>query len=526
MKYLTQHINFKSIAENGEISGYASVFNVVDGYGDVVLNGAFKHTVASFAKGKKPKLLWQHDARSPIGIIEEIFEDNYGLFIKGRLLLEIPKAKEAYSLLKNKAIDGFSIGYKIRNNYFKNNKQYLTDVDLLEISIVTFPVCEAATVEDVKSENNSCKEISMNHEEIISSNNGANQFTHINKEINTMKNEKIIPLSENTSGDAYIKSDFSEYIRKGIDDFLKKSLSDKDGSCGGCFIPQEVDLRIHDRLKLLSPMRTISRVMTISSNSVELLVDSQMPDAGWVSRQDDEREETDSPEVKKIKIPVHEIYAKPMVSQKLLDDSQIDVEEWLVAKIAEKIAFLENDAFINGVGNEKPLGFLKVDSEDKEKREFGKLQHFYSGAIGKFSDNNTAIDILVDMIYSLKPIYIKNAKWIMSRSALAEMRKLKNKDGAYLWQPSLSEASPSTLLGYPVIVDDNMPTLAEGTESTSIAFGDFRSGYQIVDRQGLKILRDPYTSKPFVEFYATKRTGGGVVDFEAIKLLKFKEKAE
>jgi HK97 family phage major capsid protein len=114
----------------------------------------------------------------------------------------------------------------------------------------------------------------------------------------------------------------------------------------------------------------------------------------------------------------------------------------------------------------------------------------------------------------------------MSRSALAAIRKLKNEDGVYLWQPSLSEASPSTLLGYPVIVDDDMPALTEGTESTSVAFGDFRSGYQIVDRQGLKILRDPYTSKPFVEFYATKRTGGAVVDFEAIKLLKFQEKSE
>ncbi|MDR1982793.1 MAG: phage major capsid protein [Holosporaceae bacterium] len=347
-------------------------------------------------------------------------------------------------------------------------------------------------------------------------------------EVNMTKNEgnQTMPLSGNLSGDVYKKSDFSEYIRKGNDDFLTKSLSDKDGSCGECFIPREVTLRINDRLKLLSPMRAISRVITISSNSVDLLMDTQMPDAGWVARSDEEREETDSPEVQKIKIPVHEIYAKPKVSQKLLDDSQIDIEEWLTTKIAEKIAALENDAFINGSGSERPLGFLKVDSEDKEKRSFGKLQHFYSGAAGKFTDIDAAVDLLVDMVCSLKPIYIKNAKWIMSRSALAEIRKLKNKDGVCLWQPSLSEATPSTLLGYPVIIDDDMPILAEGTESTAMAFGDFHSGYQIVDRQGLKILRDPYTSKPFVEFYATKRTGGAVVDFDAIKLLKFNEKTE
>ncbi|MDR0678313.1 MAG: phage major capsid protein, partial [Holosporaceae bacterium] len=347
-------------------------------------------------------------------------------------------------------------------------------------------------------------------------------------EINRMKNKAnaTMPLSGNLEGDMYKKSNFGEYIRKGNDGFLKKALSDKDGSCGECFIPYEVTLRINDRLKLLSPMRAISRVITISSNSVDLLVDSQVPDAGWVARSGDEREETNHPEVQKIKIPVHEIYAKPKVSQKLLDDSQIDVEEWLTMKIAEKIAHLENDAFVNGSGHERPLGFLKVDSEDKEKRNFGKLQHFYSGGAGKFADIDVAVDLLIDMVCSLKSIYVKNAKWIMSRSALAEIRKLKNEDGACLWQPSLSEATPSTLLGYPVIVDDDMPALQEGTESTSVAFGDFYSGYQIVDRQDLKILRDPYTSKPFVEFYATKRTGGAVVDFDAIKLLKFKEKTE
>ncbi|MDR1982792.1 MAG: HK97 family phage prohead protease [Holosporaceae bacterium] len=151
MKYLTQHLHLKSISEDGEISGYASVFNVVDGYGDIVMKGAFTNAVEIFAAGgKKPKLLWQHDVNYPIGVINEIFEDNYGLFVKARLLLEIPKAQEVYFLLKNKAIDGFSIGYKVKNNYFKNNKQYLTDINLLEVSIVTFPACESATVEDVK----------------------------------------------------------------------------------------------------------------------------------------------------------------------------------------------------------------------------------------------------------------------------------------------------------------------------------------------------------------------------------------
>jgi HK97 family phage prohead protease len=138
--------------DDGEISGYASVFNVADGYGDVVLRGAFAAAIDDFKLGRRPKLLWQHDVNSPIGVIEDIAEDNYGLFIRCRLLMEIPKAKEIYYLLKNKAIDGFSIGYRVRDSYFSNNSQYLTDIDLLEISVVTFPACPSATVGDVKNQ--------------------------------------------------------------------------------------------------------------------------------------------------------------------------------------------------------------------------------------------------------------------------------------------------------------------------------------------------------------------------------------
>ncbi|MDR3187466.1 MAG: phage major capsid protein [Holosporaceae bacterium] len=342
-----------------------------------------------------------------------------------------------------------------------------------------------------------------------------------------MKNEAgTMPLSERLSGDTYKKSNFSDYIRHGVDHFLTKSMSDKTGESGGHLIPQEIALHINEKLKNLSPVRAISRSITISTSSVDILVDSKLPEAGWAASTDETRNETGSPEIKKIKIPVHEIFAKPIASQKLLDDSQINVEEWLIGKVSEKIAALENSAFVNGDGNNKPHGFLQCESSADEKRDFGKLQHFCTGVKGNFETGDKGVDILIDIVCSIKPIYVKKAKWIMSRAALAKVRKLKNKDGAYLWQPSTSESCPSTLLGYPVIIDDDMPGITEGTESTPIAFGDFYSGYQIVDRQGLQILRDPYTSKPFVEFYASKRTGGEVVDFDAIKLLKFAEKSE
>ena len=348
------------------------------------------------------------------------------------------------------------------------------------------------------------------------------------KEINEikakiMKQTTQLPLSNNMSNTTHQKAEFSEYIRKGISTFFKKSLNEEKDKDGGYLIPQEIAVKINQKVMLLSPMRSISKIMRISTNSVDMMIESKQSDAGWAGNMED-RPETDSPEIKKIKIPAHELYAKPKACQKLLDDAQINVEDWLINRMAEKIAILENKAFITGDGQDKPTGFLNYESSNDEVREgenFGKLQHFSTGVDGKFENDASAVNILIDMMCSIKPIYAKNAKWIMSRSALAEIRKLKNNDGVNLWQPSLSEDIPQTLLGYPVILDDDMPALKDGTKSTSIAFGDFQAGYQIVDRQELTILRDPYTSKPFVEFYAAKRIGGAVIDFDAIKLLKF-----
>lgn len=527
MQFLDAKIKIKSCDQNGEIFGYASVFNVTDGYNDVTVKGAFQKAVHNFNTGIRPKLLWQHDINSPIGIIEELYEDDHGLFVKCQLLLEIEKAKEIYTLLRKRAIDGFSIGYKLNDSYYENGKRFLTDIDLLEISIVTFPACREAVVETIKSKENKLQ----NNERNKTMNEMQNEIEQTISELNTFVEENdqeirrkgmSLPLSKISENDnrniSCKKADFLEYIRGGSDVMLKKSLNGSNGTNGGHFIPDEVVENIHDRMKLLSPMRSIAKSIRISTNSVDILVDSKEPEVGWAG-DDTEINETSTPEIRKIKITAHEIYAKPKANQKLLDDSRINIEEWLISKISEKIAALENAAFVNGDGNDKPRGFLTYETDDTAS--FGKIQHFKTGVDGDFGSNSTAVNLLIDMTCSIKPYYAKNAKWIMSRSALARIRKLKTNDGTALWQPAMTEASPSMLLGYPVILDDDMPELREGTKSTSIAFGDFYSGYQIVDRCGLKILRDPYTSKPFVEFYASKRTGGDVIDFDAIKVLKF-----
>lgn len=488
-------MKIKSLNEQGEISGYASVFGELDRNGDIVEQGAFKKSVKEFAEGKKPKLLWQHDTSEPIGIIDELFEDDHGLFVKAHLLMDLPKAKEVYLLLKNKALDSFSIGYKIRHHFIKNNQKHLTDIELLEVSVVTFPACTSATIEAVKFDRNFNENVNEN----------------LNK-----KGENRMKLPLNTK--ANLDENFSNFIRSGVDNFLKKSLNENSDKDGAVFLPQNVLQKIDDKLNYLSPMRNISKITTISSSSIDILVDEKLPGANWCA-ENSEHKETSSPELKKIKINVHELCAKPKASQALLDDAQIDVENWLIEKISENFATLEDNAFINGDGKNKPRGFLKCKTS--LENESGSLQYFLSGAKGKFADSETALNTLIEMVCSLKPHHVKNATWIMSRSALAEIRKIKSNDGVSIWQMSMSEATPATLLGYPVIIDDNMPALNINEGTFSVAFGDFFSGYQIVDRQGLSVLRDPYTAKPFVEFFASKRVGGDVVDFDAIKLLKF-----
>ena len=480
-------MKIKSMNEKGEIEGYASVFNELDRNGDIVERHAFAKSIEEFSQGKKPKLLWQHDTSKPIGIIDELKEDDHGLFVRAHLLMDLPKSKEIHLLLKNKAVDGFSIGYRIRDHFIKNNKKHLIDIELLEVSIVTFPACESATIEAVK-------------------------FDQTNNLEEKGKNKMKLPLNTENN------ENFANFIRCGADNFLKKSLNETSDKDGAVFLPQNILQKIDDKMVYLSPMRNISRIMTISSSSIDILVDDKLPGANWCA-ENSERKETSSPELKKIKINVHELCAKPKASQILLDDAQIDVENWLIEKISENFANLEDDAFINGDGKNKPRGFLKCKTSRESKSD--NLQYFLSGAKGKFANSEAALDTLIEMVCSLKPHHVKNATWIMSRSALAEIRRIKNHDGVNVWQMSMSEATPATLLGYPVVIDDNMPALNFETGTFSVAFGDFLSGYQIVDRQGLTVLRDPYTSKPFVEFFVSKRVGGDVVDFDAIKLLKF-----
>ncbi len=308
---------------------------------------------------------------------------------------------------------------------------------------------------------------------------------------------------------------FESYVR-GHQDLDIKSLTAGE-TPGSYLMPEVIQERISKDQQSGASFRSIARQMIVSGGSVDVIVDRDLPAVGWVSEMG-ERPETAPPSLEKIKIVLQELYAKPKATQKLLDDGAINIEDWLVRKVTDKMTRIENEAFISGDGEGKPMGFLSYETADEAS--FGTLQHHKTGVDGEFGEEGA--DVLFDMVASLKTEYLSDAVWLMSRSAQAAVRKLKESEsGQYLWQPALGERPVPTLLGYPVYVLDEMPSLVPGIASCSVAFGNFKEGYQIVEKPQLNVLRDPYSAKPYVEFYITKRVGGDVIDFDAIKILKF-----
>ena len=310
---------------------------------------------------------------------------------------------------------------------------------------------------------------------------------------------------------------FTEYMRKGdrAESLHAKALSVGVDPDGGYSVEPDTTGRIVQKVFETSPMRQVAAQQTIGTDALEGLFDVDEASANWV-HETGSRDETNTPKLAAWRIPVHELYAFPFATQKVLDDSMIDLEAWLQDKVADKFARKENEAFVKGDGNGKPRGFLTYPAGTKLP---GQIQRFKSGASGAFASGGDGADVLLDAIYGMKQAFRANARWHMNRGVVGEVRKLKDSEGRYLWQPGIAAGQPAQLLGYPVLEFEDMPEL--GADSLSIAFANMAEGYQIVDRHGIRVLRDPYTNKPYVGFYTIRRTGGDVINFEAIKLIQF-----
>ncbi|APG63247.1 phage capsid protein [Sphingorhabdus lutea] len=308
------------------------------------------------------------------------------------------------------------------------------------------------------------------------------------------------------------------YLRSGRETELK-SLSIGSGADGGFAVPREIDTMIGRMLTNISPIRAIANVVQTGSAGYRKLVTTGGTPSGWAS-DSAPRPMTATPNFVEIAPPTGDLYANPAASQAMLDDAAFDVENWLSGEIAAEFARAEAAAFINGTGVNQPKGFLTGPTtlENDNVRAFGTLQYIPSGAAGAFAAANPQ-DKIVDLIHALKPAYRQGAVFVMNSATVARIRKMKTSDGAFLWQPSMAVGQPATLLGYPVIEAEDMPDVA--ANSLSIAFGNFNAGYLIAERSSTSILRDPYSNKPFVHFYATKRVGGQLMNSDAIKVMKF-----
>lgn len=315
-----------------------------------------------------------------------------------------------------------------------------------------------------------------------------------------------------SNGDMEHKKAYDNYLRKGaaaeLEAFEQKSLSVGTNADGGYLVTPQLGEQISKYVSEACPMRELASVEEITSDSLDVIIDNNAAEAGWVA-ETATRDDTDTPQINKKSIPTHELYAQPNATQKLIDDAAIDIEAWIAEKVGSIFATMENTAFISGDGSGKPKGILGYSAGTS----YGQVEQIVSGTSAVVT-----FDGLIKMAGALKEEYLRNATFLVNRSNIQALRMIKDTAGQYIWQPSLALGTPDTLLGIPVRQASDMPVAA--ANSLSVALADFKRAYKIVDRLGIRILRDPFTAKPFVKFYTTKRVGGDVVNFEAIKLLK------
>ncbi len=327
------------------------------------------------------------------------------------------------------------------------------------------------------------------------------------------------PLAGAIDAGAPHQKAFNAYLRSGDDDGLRglelegKALSTAVNSDGGYLVDPQTSETVKAVLNTTASIRSIASVVNVEATSYDVLVDRGELETGWATETAG-FSETGTQQIDRISIPLHELSALPKASQRLLDDAAFDIENWLAGRIADKFSRAEAAAFVSGDGVDKPKGFLDHTSVDNDVWTWGNLGYVPTGV-----DADVTPDSIIDLVYALGAEYRANGTFVMNSKTAGQLRKLKDNDGRFLWTDGLATAEPARLLGYPVLIAEDMPDAA--SDATPIAFGDFASGYTVAERPDLRVLRDPFSAKPHVLFYATKRVGGDVSDFAAIKLLKF-----
>jgi len=343
----------------------------------------------------------------------------------------------------------------------------------------------------------------------------------------TMLNAKTMAygrpaLSARAEVEAPHQKAFNAYLRSGDDDGLRgltlegKAMSSAVAADGGYLVDPQTSERIQSLLLSTASLRSVANVVQVEASSFDVIVDRSEVGSGWATEAA-ATSETATPVIERISIKLHELAAMPKASQRLLDDSAFDVEGWLAEKIATRFIRAEAAAFINGDGVDKPKGILLPTKVADASWTWGNIGYIPTGAAADFATTNAA-DCIINLVYALGADYRANGAFVMNSKTVGAVRKMKDADGRFLWSDGLAAGEPSRLMGYPVVVSEDMPDIA--ANAYAVAFGDFRAAYTVAERPDLRILRDPFSAKPNVLFYANKRVGGDITDFAAIKLLK------
>lgn len=332
------------------------------------------------------------------------------------------------------------------------------------------------------------------------------------------------PLSEERRAHAEA---FNTFFRRGAEAGLKDlevaaALSTSSDEDGGFVVPMEMSNEIDRVVADEGSIRRLATVRSISAQTYKKLVNQGGASSGWVG-ETDARGETGTPKLRGIDFPTMELYANPAITQQALDDASLDLGAWLADEVSIEFSTQEGDAFINGDGVSKPRGILGYTNVVNASYEWGKVGYVKTGAAAGFNtatvdETNSPADALIALQHSLKRQYRRNGVFLMNDGTIETVRKFKTTEGEYIWRAGIEAGAPSTLLGKPIETDDFMPDV--GANAFPIAFADFRRAYLIVDRVGVRVLRDPFTNKPYIHFYTTKRVGGGLQNYEAIKLLR------
>lgn len=327
------------------------------------------------------------------------------------------------------------------------------------------------------------------------------------------------PARSNTGIQTHEQKAMQTYIRTGREDSTLefKAMSGVTDANGGYLLDPVTSQSIQSVMRGAGTLRAVANVVEVSASSYDVLVDYTDIGAAWAT-ETGSLSDTSTPQVDRISVVLHDLSALPKISQRLLDDSAFDVEGWLSSRIADKFMRAEGDAFINGDGVDKPRGILNHTIVSDVAAIWGELGYIPTGASGALDSSDPA-DALIDLVYALEARYRANGTFVMNSKTSSVIRKLKDTDGRFLWAEGLASGQPARLMGYPVLVSEDMPDIT--TDSMSIAFGDFKAGYTVAERPEIRLMRDPFSAKPYVIFYASKRVGGDVTDFSAIKFLKF-----